>query len=302
MRVKLRQLEVFDALLKSGSVTHAAERLNVSQSAVSVALSNLESELGFRLFYRSKGYFAPTSEALLLKEETELGLLAAMRIEQRAAAIRNNTLGVVSVASNGAAAINLLPGIIAEFQIEHPDVQIDLLVRSSRRIASWVAGRQIDIGLIDAPAPVEGLEIETIELPCVCIMRSDDPLAAKAIITPEALEKRTVISITGNHPIDQRLDGLVAEAGVSIRRNVTSSYFAIARSLVCAGAGVALVDVVNGAAPLDDGVVARTFSPRIHFELDLIRPLKHEARAISEEFYRRIRERIETFERWSAEA
>ena len=300
MRVKLRQLEVFDALLKSGSVTHAAERLNVSQSAVSVALSNLENELGFRLFHRSKGYFAPTSEALLLKEETELGLLAVTRIEQRAAAIRNNTLGVISVASNGAAAINLLPSVISEFQQKHPDVEIDLLVRSSRRIASWVAGRQIDIGLIDAPAPVEGLDVETITLPCVCIMREDDPLASQQVVTPEALRDRTVISITGDHPIDQRLDTLVFGAGVAIRRKLTSSYFAIARNLVGAGAGIALVDVINGAAALDDSVVARAFVPQINFELDMIRPLKHEAPPIVEELYHCIRQKIAGFKKWGA--
>lgn len=58
----------------------------------------------------------------------------------------------MSIASNGACAVNLLPWAIAEFQQDRPDVRIDLKVRSSRKIASWVAGRKIDIGLIDAPS------------------------------------------------------------------------------------------------------------------------------------------------------
>ena len=299
MRLKLRQLEVFDSLLKSGSITHAASRLNVSQSAVSVALANLEKELGFQLFHRSKGFFSPTSEALLLRQEVEIGLMAATRIEERAAAIRADALGVIRVASNGAAAINLLPWVIAEFQAKQPGVQIDFKVRSSRRIASWVAERQIDIGLIDAPAPVGGLQVDAVMLPCVCIMRRDDPLAGETVIRPELLADRSVIAVTGDHPIDQRLNALVAEAGVKVTRNVTSAYFAIARNLVRAGAGVALVDVVNGVAPLDDGIVARPFEPRIDFQLGLIRPQADEARAIVDNLHSRIRKRLAELENWS---
>lgn len=132
-------------------------------------------------------------------------------------------------------------------------------------------------------------------------MREDEPLAAESVIRPEQLADRSVIAITGDHPIDLRLDALVAEAGVTIRRNVSSAYFAIARNLVRAGAGVALVDAVNGAAPLDDGIVARPFEPRIDFDLDLIRPRAHEARAIIDHLYHRIRERLVEFENWSVE-
>ena len=73
MRIKYRQLEVFSALMESGSVSGAAELLSLSQPAISIALSNLEEEVGFRLFHRTKGFFAPTPEATLLHIEVEKG-------------------------------------------------------------------------------------------------------------------------------------------------------------------------------------------------------------------------------------
>lgn len=267
MHLTLRHLEVFHALIEAGSIAHAAEFLGLSRPAVSIALSKMEAELGFRLFHRSKGYFAPTAEALLLHGEAEQSLLSVARVATRAREIRAGGVGAVAVASNGASAINLLPWVIAEFHRAHPGIRVDLKVRSSRQIASWVAGRQVDIGLIDAPVPIPGLDARTIRTPCVCILREDDPLAAARRVTPEALAGRTVVSITGDHSIDRRLDRLCVARGVAIERRVSASFFAIARNLVRAGAGVALVDVVNGKAALGDGVTWRPFEPAIHFEL-----------------------------------
>jgi len=270
MHVTLRHLEVFHALMEAGSISRAAELLNLTQPAVSIALSKFEQELGFRLFHRSKGYFAPTSEALLLHSEAEQSLLAIERVQSRARELHAGGVGAVSIASNGACAINLLPWVIAEFQQDYPGVRIDLKVRSSRKIASWVAGRQIDIGLIDAPVPIPSLNAEIIRTPCVCILQETDPLCRENRITPEALAGRSVISITGDHSIDRQLERICAERGVTIERRVSSSYFAIARNLVRAGAGIAIVDAVNGKADLGDGVTWRPLEPTIYFELALI--------------------------------
>ena len=149
-------------------------------------------------------------------------------------------------------------------------MRIDLKVRSSRKIAAWVAGRQVDIGLVDAPVPIPGLNAEIIRTPCVCILRDSDPLCREDRITPEHLAGRSFISITGDHSIDRQLDRLCAERGVTVERRVSSSYFAIARNLVRAGAGVAIVDAVNGKTDSGDGVVWRPFAPAIYFELALI--------------------------------
>jgi DNA-binding transcriptional LysR family regulator len=292
MHLTLRHIEVFHALMQAGSISRAAKVLNLTQPAVSIALSKLEEELGFPLFHRSKGYFAPTSEAQLLHAEAEQSLRAIERVQGRAEEIRAGRLGAISIASNGACAINLLPWVIAEFQRDHPQVRIDLKVRTSRLIASWIAGRLADIGLIDAPVPIPGLDAQIIRQPCVCILREDDPLARRARITPESLAGRSVIAITGDHPIDRRLDGLCAERGVGIERRVSSSYFAIARNLVRAGAGVALVDAVNGRAELGDGVTWRPIEPAIHFELALILPRGGALPAAAESFLGILRERL----------
>jgi DNA-binding transcriptional LysR family regulator len=270
MTLKLRHLEVFNALIEAGSVSRAAKRLNLTQPAVSIALSNFEEELGFRLFHRDRGFFTPTTEALLLHEEVEHGLRAMSRVEQRAEGILSGQTGRVSIATNGVLAFNFLPALIAEFQREHPDISVEIRVHSSRQVATWAAGHQIDIGLIDLPVPMAGLDAEIFEFECVCAMHRDDPLAALDVVHPQSLAGRSVIGITGDHLIDRQLDTLLAETDTAIIRNASAYYFAIARNLVAAGGYVAILDPINGKIELNDNVVWRPFAPRIENHLAVI--------------------------------
>lgn len=290
MQLKLRHLEVFNALLEAGSVSRAAERLNLTQPAVSIALSNLEADLGFRLFHRERGFFAPTNEAMLLHTEVAQGLRAISRVEQRATDIRSGATGGVSIATNGALAINFLPKLLAEFQRLNPNITVDIRVHSSRQIASWVSACQIDIGLIDPPVPVAGLESELFKLECVCVMRKDDPLAALETITPQTLAGRSVIGITGDHVVDRQLETLLSETGIAVKRTTTSYFFAIARNLVAAGTDIAIIDPINGKVDLSDGVVWRPFTPRIDHHLAIITAKGQPLGQAATDIHARIRE------------
>jgi DNA-binding transcriptional LysR family regulator len=270
MHISLRSLEVFHAVMEMGSVSKAADFLNLTRPAVSIALSKFEQELGFQLFHRSKGYFEPTDEAHMLHHETEQGLLSIERIKTRVSQIRAGGVGVINIASNGACSINLLPRVISQFQRVHTGVQIQLLIRSSRKIASWVAGRQSDIGLIDAPAPIPGLNAEIIRSRCVAVVPQEHPLAREPVLYPHHLHDQSIIAITGDHSIDRQVDSICAAENVTIHRRVFASYFAIARNLVSAGAGLAVIDAVNGKADLGDGIVWRPFEPAIYFELAIL--------------------------------
>ncbi len=275
MQLTIRHLQVFNALIEAGSVSRAAERLNLSQPAVSIALSKLETTLGFRLFHRDRGFFVPTSEALHLHAEVEQGLRAMGRIEQRAADILSGAVGGISIATNGVLAINVLPGIVAAFQQKNPNIHADIRVHSSRQIASWVSGRQIDIGMIDTPVPVAGLEAEIFEMECVCIMRADHPLAARAQITPQDLHGCSIIGITGEHEVDRSLDALLSETNTPAQLSAKSYFFAIARNLVAERHSIAIVDPLNGKANLSDGVIWRPFVPAIHCQIAMITAKGH---------------------------
>jgi DNA-binding transcriptional LysR family regulator len=295
MRVKLRQLEVFNALIEAGSVSRAAGRLNLSQPAVSIALANLEEALGYRLFHRDRGFFAPTNEAMLLHDEVTLGLDAMARIEQRSDEIRTGKTGGIVIGTNGAMSINFLPRIIARFQQEFPGTFIELRVRSSRQVASWVSSRQVDIGLIDAPVPVAGLTAQHFHMACVCILREDDPLCAKSVIRPQDLSGRPMVAVTGDHAVDRQLSQIMAQVDARLTHSTSSYFYAIARQLVATGDSLAIVDPANGKAPLNDGVTWRPFLPTIHHELVMITSRDHPLGLAAERIRDQIQEGILAF-------
>ena len=272
MQIKQRHLEVFDAIIAAGSISRAATQLNLSQPAVSIALANFEELIGFKLFQRDRGFFAPTREALLLQDEMAQGLLALSRVSQRISEIRAGSAGSVRIATNGAMAIHFLPPLIAAYQRDHSDVNIDILVRSSRQVADWVSSRQIDIGLIDTPVPVAGLNATLFNLECVCVMHEDDPLAVKRLISPTDLAGRSIVAITGQHMVDRQLDALLTAAGVTVERHISSYFFAIARNIIAVGNEIAIIDPTNGKANLNDGVTWRPFAPRVNHEMAIITP------------------------------
>ncbi len=275
MPLKIRHLEVFNALFEAGSVSNAAQRLNLTQPAVSIALGNLEEELGFRLFHRSRGFFAPTGEAMQLRDEISQGLMALARVEQRADDIRQGWAGGLSIATNGALAMNFLPALIADFQAGHPGTHVALRVHSSRQIADWTASGQVDIGLIDTPVPVGGLQAEVFGMECVCIMQNSDRLTAEKVISPAHLAGRGMIGVNGDHVTDRQLKRLMVEAGMPLRYRAFSYYYAIARGMVAAGGGLAIIDPINAHAALRDGVVWRPFAPLIRHETAMITSRDH---------------------------
>ncbi|MFX0543562.1 LysR family transcriptional regulator [Roseovarius sp. S4756] len=275
MPLKIRHLEVFNALFEAGSVSNAAQRLNLTQPAVSIALGNLEDELGFRLFHRNRGFFAPTGEAMQLRGEISQGLMALARVEQRADDIRQGWAGGLSIATNGALAMNFLPQLIADFQAAHPGTHIELRVHSSRQIADWTASGQVDIGLIDTPVPVAGLQAEVFGMECLCIMQESDALTGEKVITPTHLAGRGMIGVNGDHVTDRQLKRLMIAAGMPLRYRAFSYYYAIARGMVAAGGGLAIIDPINARAALQDGVVWRPFAPLVRHESAMITSRDH---------------------------
>ena len=270
MHLKLRQLEVFKAVMETGTVSSAAARLSCTQPAVSVALSSFEGEVGFPLFHRSRGRFVPTAEAEILYEEVTRGLLAVERVGSVAREIRDGGVGHLRIAADGAPSINFMPRVIADFAQSRGDVRIDLHTRSSKQILAWVAAGQIDVGIVEMPAHWPGVDFEPFSQACVCIMPKGHPLCAKEVIKPVDLAAFQVISILENHPVNAQLEAAFAEAGFTLDARIGGFYFATCRNLVRHGAGIAVVDAMNGDDALGGGVVSRPFRPIIRHEMALI--------------------------------
>lgn len=270
MDLKLRHLTVFHAVMEEGSISKAADRLGLTQPAVSIALAKLEELLGYALFVRSKGYFVPKPEAKQLLADAELAILAFERFASHAQLIGEGAEGLVRVGTIGSTALHFFPDIIAQFSGMREKVEIQLQVRSSSQISYLVGNGQIDIGIVEAPAAGQSISAVNVEIPCVCILRRDDPLAVEPVLTPKHLADRRMMSIDEDHPLDRKVRAAFVAVGAPWRIEIRSYFFAVMRNLVSKGAGVAIVDAINGCAALDDDVIWRPFAPELTFELAVV--------------------------------
>ncbi|WP_336698140.1 DNA-binding transcriptional regulator YeiE [Pantoea dispersa] len=147
MHITLRQIEVFTEVLKSGSTTQASQVLALSQSAVSAALADLESQLGVQLFDR-------VGKRLVLNEHGRLlypravGLLEqAIEIEQ----LFKEDNGAIRLFASSTIGNYLLPGMIAAYRRDFPMLPLELSVGNSQDAINAVADFRVDIGLIEGP-------------------------------------------------------------------------------------------------------------------------------------------------------
>ena len=168
------RLKVFRAVAEQLNFRRAAERLFLSQPAVTLQIKALENDLGVRLFDRSAGRISLTSHGeLLLDYAKKLASLAA-EAEQQLGAQDGNVRGELSLGVSTTIAQYVLPRLLVAFLDEHPQVQFSLRSGNTREIVELLLDSQVAIGLIEGPARERGVHTEPfMEDELVLIARPD---------------------------------------------------------------------------------------------------------------------------------
>lgn len=147
MHITLRQLEVFAEVLKSGSTTQASQRLSLSQSAVSAALTDLEGQLGVQLFDRVGKRLVVNEHGRLLYPRALATLEQASEIEQ----LFREDNGAIRVFASSTIGNYILPEVIARYRRDFPALPLELSVGNSQDVINAVSDFRVDIGLIEGP-------------------------------------------------------------------------------------------------------------------------------------------------------
>lgn len=144
--MRLRHIEVFQAIRQTGSVSAAAQLLHVSQPAVSKVLQHAEQRLGFPLFLRVRGKLQPT-EALLLEREVDKVTESLQGVQRLAESLRREPGHRLRIGSTPALALSLLPPVISEWTRRYPDIKCELTSAHSRELVQNLLMRELDVAL-----------------------------------------------------------------------------------------------------------------------------------------------------------
>lgn len=286
--INLRQIEAFRAVMLGGTVTAAAQRLRVSQPAVSRLISQLESRANLKLFVRRHQRLHPTPEALAFYREVEKSFIGLERLERSAANISNLVTGTLRIAALPSLGLGFVPRVVARFKRSHPEVSIVLQTRSTNTVLDWTASTNFDFGLIGLKTDAPYLECEPFASPAgVCVVPSSHRLARKSHIGARDLEGEEFISLDPGDPNRAAVDEVFRRANVQRGLTVETPYAAAICALVKEGLGVSIVSSLAARDFVDQKIVAIPFSPAIRFATSLIwlkeRPLSKLARSFIQE-------------------
>ena len=246
--MRLRHIEVFNAIMLTGSVSAAARLINITQPAVSRTLQHAEIQLGFPLFQRAKGRLSATTEALALYPHIERLFAQLDEVQRLAANLRTaSDAGELRVLSVLALSYEVLPRALKRFREQHPSITVTLESLHSPQIMSALLLQEADVGFAFSPAVHPSLTQEALaDSRMVCIAPKGmlpRALLRNGSVALHDLVKLPVVGLDSRDPVGTSLSQACRQAGVGFQQAVvTVQTYHAALAMAHHGLGVAMVD------------------------------------------------------------
>lgn len=288
--MNLRHLEVFHAIMRTGSVTAAARQLNISQPAVSSVLKHCETQLKMPLFMRAGTRLVPTPEALALYPDVAAIFDRLAAVDRLSQDLEGGLQGTLSVAACFPVANGIMAQATAAFMVERPDVRISLYSASSPIVLQQVANREVELGV--AYGPVVHPEVDTevlLRMSIACVMSDTHPLASRKAIDVRDLQPFPIITYLNQSPMRSFVDLALSEAGITptICSQVSVSLAGMMQARF--GSGIALVEPFLLFILGLPGLIARPLNPRIEVSTLILRHRTSPRSRLMEDFLAQLR-------------
>lgn len=281
--LNMRQLEVFHAIMTTGTLSGAALALHVSQPALSRALAHCEARLGYPLFERVGRRLQPTPEARRLHEEARDVYRGLDRLNAVAQRLGDAGVDTLHIATSATFASTVIPQALKEFMRRSPQSRIDFRTATYDELPDYLLADQADVGVSLVKPQHPGLKSKLLgRQPLVCVLPGTHPLASLAMIDPVELSQTAWIGYPPDTPLGQVF---VSELGVDVgtaRIQVRSP--AIAVSCAQMGLGAAIVDASCISLPLLNELVVRPLNVAVESEIWAVTSALHPSSDVAQQF------------------
>ena len=185
--MNLRQLEIFRAVMLTGTTVDAAGVLLISQPAVSNAILHLEDQLGFNLFERVKGRLHPTEEAKLLFTKSENVFTNFNMVRDLVQDLKDRQAGSLRIVASPSIGQTMIPTQITALRRDSPRVKVYFEIRRYDAIVDLIATQQRDLAFTLRPSEHPSVESSVLATgSMVCVLPKDHPLASQEFLDPRA--------------------------------------------------------------------------------------------------------------------
>jgi DNA-binding transcriptional LysR family regulator len=270
MNLRFSQLQALHKVVESGTVSAAAEQLNISQPGVSNLLSQLEHTCQLKLFNRLKGKLIPTNEGLVLYNEVDTLVRGLAHVEQSVVDLQNKQTSKLQIASIHALSFGFMQAQIAQFSRQYENLSVSFQSQYSQKIQEWVDVGLFEIGVSEMPVATGPFNTVVFKIETLCAMPSDHPLACHKVLTPSLLSGEPLIIMGPQHMVTRRAKEAFVEAGARWNPVVHTHLFANKLSFIKEGMGIGLVDVISLRNDSSDRFITRPFAPNINLDVAII--------------------------------
>jgi len=214
----LEGYRAFLAVAQSGSFSKAAERLNVTQPAVSHAIRRLEERLGGPLFYRTPAGVRLTNEGEVLQKFVSQAFHFLENGERKIAEMRELIAGEVKIGASDTLCRHYLLPHLESFHREHPLVKIQVTNRTTRETIALLKEGKIDFGIVNLPVKDSQLVIrESVPLHDCFVVGEAFRELAKRTLSWHELAERPLILLEQGSSIRAYIDRFAKGQGVVIQ-------------------------------------------------------------------------------------
>lgn len=282
----IRQLRAFLAVYQLRKLSTAAQRLFVTQSAVSMLIRQLEEGLDTRLFDRTTRSLKPTAAAEQMMVTVERILRDVDSLSNDFRELATLERGRVTLAITPTLAGFLLPDAIRAFGEQHPGVRVLVNDCAPDQFISRIIGEHVDFGIGTPERPGAEVEVQRLlrdHLALVC--RDDHPLAKARVVRWTDLAGHPVITVRPGYGVRPLIDGTAAEVGVALDVVNEVSFLSTAIWMTAAGMGASIMPSAFARAQADPSLVIKILSaPRVARDISIVTKRGHSLSAAARAF------------------
>lgn len=261
----LRPMRYVDEVARLGSIRRAAERLNVTPSAINRRIADLEEELGTLLFERLPRGMRPTAAGELLLRHIRAQAAELETVHSHIEDLRGLRRGTIRLACSQALAHGLVGDAVAAFRAKAPLVRFAVTVCGHEAALALLDSYEVDLVLIVGTArAAHVLTLASAEQSLVAVMRADHRFAARPVVRLRDLEGEALVlpdrSLLGRRILDTALDRRRSRAAPVVESNSFDLLWQVVRREGAVSVQFAL-GAPSGEEARDRGLVARPLDP-----------------------------------------
>lgn len=285
--MRLRHIEIFEAIRRTGSLTEAAAALHISQPAASKLLAHAEAQLGFKLFERVKGRLVATREAEILAPEVARLNQDLGSVRRLAASLRERPHGHLRLGCAPALGLGLLPGVVRASRDAQPGITFDIHTHHSAELVQGLLAHELDLAITFDANDHPGLTRTSLgHTELVHLGRRPGAGATRL----QDLGDETLIVLDARDASGSLLQMALDAQGLAPPVAIQVQTHYVACALAEAGCGDAVVDAITARAMLRPGMALRRLEPALRVPISVMTRSQDALSTLHHDFIERLRQ------------